>query len=188
MSINPAHGSSFNLSAHFSLLWNLVQQLSQGLFVKAAGTRAGGKQRITLNSADKTYAELRDLSFAAVGPQLRQRAMAIQSDYKTSKVLSTCQARMSPCVLGPDAILDAAQSMLQAAKGCSAWGCPCPYNQARPHGEVLCEAPGFHRPLIVIRLNVALPHLLEEILEGTRNVSPSQGNHGEDWRRQPRGA
>ena len=47
---------------------------------------AGGKQRITLNSADRIYAELRDLSFAAVGPQLRQRAMAIQSDYKTSKV------------------------------------------------------------------------------------------------------
>jgi hypothetical protein len=47
---------------------------------------AGGKQRITLNSADRIYAELRDLSFAAVGPQLRQRAMAIQSDYKSSKV------------------------------------------------------------------------------------------------------
>lgn len=50
---------------------------------------AGGKQRITLNSADRIYAELRDLSFAAVGPQLRQRAMAIQSDYKTSKVTQT---------------------------------------------------------------------------------------------------
>lgn len=46
---------------------------------------AGGKQRITLNSADRVFSELRDLSFAAVGPQLRQRAMAIQSDYKTSK-------------------------------------------------------------------------------------------------------
>ena len=48
--------------------------------------RAGGKQRITLNSADRIYAELRDRSFAAVGPELRKRAMAIQSDYKTSKV------------------------------------------------------------------------------------------------------
>ena len=46
----------------------------------------GGKQRITLNSADRIYAELRDRSFAAVGPELRRRAMAIQSDYKTSKV------------------------------------------------------------------------------------------------------
>ncbi len=62
---------------------------------------AGSKQRITLNSADKMYAELRDLSFAAVGPQLRQRAMAIQSDYKTSKVLPQCYAGMVPCVPVP---------------------------------------------------------------------------------------
>ena len=47
---------------------------------------AGSKQRITLNSADRIFAELRDRSFAAVGPELRKRAMAIQSDYKTSKV------------------------------------------------------------------------------------------------------
>ena len=57
---------------------------------------AGGKQRITLNSADRIYAELRDRSFAAVGPELRKRAMAIQSDYKTSKV-ATCQHSWSPC-------------------------------------------------------------------------------------------
>ena len=48
---------------------------------------AGSKQRISLNSADRIYAELRDRSFAAVGPELRKRAMAIQSDYKTSKVV-----------------------------------------------------------------------------------------------------
>lgn len=46
----------------------------------------GGRQRIALNSADKVFRDLRDLSFAAVGPQLGQRAKSIQSDYKTSKV------------------------------------------------------------------------------------------------------
>ena len=66
---------------------------------------AGSKQRITLNSADKIYAELRDLSFAAVGPQLRQRAMAIQSDYKTSKVLPLCKFRCHHVPLGQTRVL-----------------------------------------------------------------------------------
>lgn len=38
-----------------------------------------------LNSADKVFRELRDLSFAAVGPRLGERAKAIQADYKDSK-------------------------------------------------------------------------------------------------------
>ncbi|KAK9844079.1 hypothetical protein WJX81_004070 [Elliptochloris bilobata] len=46
---------------------------------------AGGKQRIVLNSADRVFRELRDLSFAAVGPCLGERAKAIQADYKDSK-------------------------------------------------------------------------------------------------------
>ena len=46
---------------------------------------AGAKQRIVLNSADKVFRELRDLSFAAVGPRLGERAKAIQADYKDSK-------------------------------------------------------------------------------------------------------
>lgn len=39
-----------------------------------------------LNSADRVFRELRDLSFAAVGPRLGERAKAIQADYKDSKV------------------------------------------------------------------------------------------------------
>ena len=49
----------------------------------------GGKQRVALNSADPVYAELRDLSFAAVGPVLGERAKAIQADYHGSKVCAT---------------------------------------------------------------------------------------------------
>ena len=67
----------------------VIQSVPQNdlIAIPLLGNPAGGRQRITLNSADKIYAELRDLSFAAVGPQLRQRAMAIQSDYNTSKVM-----------------------------------------------------------------------------------------------------
>ena len=35
-----------------------------------------------LNSADKLFAELRDSSFAAVGPRLGEKAKAIQSNYQ----------------------------------------------------------------------------------------------------------
>ena len=68
---------------------DIIQRVPQNdiIAIPLLGDPAGGKQRITLNSSDKIYAELRDLSFAAVGPQLRQRAMAIQSDYNTSKVI-----------------------------------------------------------------------------------------------------
>ena len=47
-----------------------------------------------LNSADRVFRELRDLSFAAVGPRLGERAKAIQADYKDSKVreLHRCHA------------------------------------------------------------------------------------------------
>lgn len=47
---------------------------------------AGQKQqKFALNSADKVYLELRDLSFAAVGPKLSERAKSLQTDYKGSK-------------------------------------------------------------------------------------------------------
>jgi hypothetical protein len=67
----------------------------------------GGRQRVALNSADKVFRDLRDLSFAAVGPQLGQRAKSIQSDYKTSKVapvhtfLQTRQTAFSTMPLWP---------------------------------------------------------------------------------------
>lgn len=35
-----------------------------------------------LNSADKLFAELRDSSFAAVGPRLGEKAKAIQTNYQ----------------------------------------------------------------------------------------------------------
>ena len=43
-----------------------------------------------LNSADRVFRELRDLSFAAVGPRLGERAKAIQADYKDSKARFAC--------------------------------------------------------------------------------------------------
>lgn len=43
------------------------------------------QQKFALNSADKVYLELRDLSFAAVGPKLSERAKSLQTDYKGSK-------------------------------------------------------------------------------------------------------
>ena len=46
---------------------------------------AGKQQKFALNSADKVYQELRDLSFAAVGPKLGARAKSLQTDYKGSK-------------------------------------------------------------------------------------------------------
>eukprot|EP00884_Botryococcus_braunii_P006843 jgi/Botrbrau1/1615/Bobra.0185s0030.1 len=46
---------------------------------------AGSKQRLTMNSSDRTWKELRDLSFAAVAPVLSQRAKSIQSEYHDSK-------------------------------------------------------------------------------------------------------
>ena len=49
-------------------------------------TCTGNKQqKFALNSADKVYLELRDLSFAAVGPKLSERAKSLQTDYKGSK-------------------------------------------------------------------------------------------------------
>lgn len=60
---------------------------SKGLGVGGWGGRAGTKQRVTLNSADRSWRELRDLSFAAVAPVLSQRAKSIQSEYQDSKVL-----------------------------------------------------------------------------------------------------
>ena len=48
----------------------------------AAGQK---QQKFALNSADKVYLELRDLSFAAVGPKLSERAKSLQTDYKGSK-------------------------------------------------------------------------------------------------------
>lgn len=39
-----------------------------------------------LNSSDRLFAELRDASFAAVGPRLGEKAKLIQSSYQGSKV------------------------------------------------------------------------------------------------------
>ncbi|KAK9830347.1 hypothetical protein WJX72_011177 [[Myrmecia] bisecta] len=47
--------------------------------------QGGSKTRIVLNSADRVFRDLRDLSFAAVGPQLGARAKMLQSDYKDTK-------------------------------------------------------------------------------------------------------
>lgn len=55
---------------------------------------------MSLNSADRTFAELRDMSFAAVGPRLGARAKALQSDYNDSKVLREQQLHMMACMLG----------------------------------------------------------------------------------------
>lgn len=44
------------------------------------------KQRTMLNSSDRLFAELRDASFAAVGPRLGEKAKLIQSSYQGSKV------------------------------------------------------------------------------------------------------
>lgn len=49
------------------------------------GGEGGKHQKFALNSADKVYLELRDLSFAAVGPKLSERAKTLQTDYKGSK-------------------------------------------------------------------------------------------------------
>ncbi|KAL3150677.1 hypothetical protein ABBQ32_000472 [Trebouxia sp. C0010 RCD-2024] len=49
------------------------------------GAEGQKQQKFALNSADKVYQELRDLSFAAVGPKLSERAKSLQTDYKGSK-------------------------------------------------------------------------------------------------------
>ena len=49
-------------------------------------TRAGaGRQKIALNSSDRVWQQLRDASFAAVGPWLAAKAKAIQSDYQVGR-------------------------------------------------------------------------------------------------------
>lgn len=45
-----------------------------------------------LNSSDRLFAELRDASFAAVGPRLGEKAKLIQSSYQGSKVCSSPEA------------------------------------------------------------------------------------------------
>jgi len=51
---------------------------------------AGSKQKMVLNSSDKLFAELRDASFAAVGPRLGEKAKVIQTNYQGSKVGAVC--------------------------------------------------------------------------------------------------
>lgn len=41
---------------------------------------------MVLNSSDRLFAELRDASFAAVGPRLGEKAKLIQTNYQGSKV------------------------------------------------------------------------------------------------------
>ncbi len=52
-------------------------------------THAGSptnKQKMVLNSSDRLFAELRDASFAEVGPRLGEKAKVIQTTYQGSKV------------------------------------------------------------------------------------------------------
>lgn len=42
-----------------------------------------------LNSADKLFAELRDSSFAAVGPSLGEKAKAIQTNYQAGSLMQS---------------------------------------------------------------------------------------------------
>jgi hypothetical protein len=45
----------------------------------------GTRQKAVLNSSDRLYSELRDQSFAAVGPRLGEKAKAIQTNYQARR-------------------------------------------------------------------------------------------------------
>ncbi len=46
---------------------------------------AGQRQKFALNSSDQVFHELRDLSFAAVGPELGKRTKGLRTDYQGTK-------------------------------------------------------------------------------------------------------
>lgn len=54
-----------------------------------------------LNSADKLFAELRDSSFAAVGPSLGEKAKAIQTNYQAGALMCHIQGSISGTVHQP---------------------------------------------------------------------------------------
>lgn len=68
--------------------------------------RAGQRQKFALNSSDQVFHELRDLSFAAVGPELGKRTKGLRTDYQGSKGSDKRYAEMQPsrlCVQPIDA-------------------------------------------------------------------------------------
>lgn len=71
--------------------------------------RAGSKQKMVLNSSDKLFADLRDASFAAVGPRLGEKAKVIQTNYQGSKVGAVCT------MLQPRACLVSCSACIQFA-------------------------------------------------------------------------
>ncbi len=52
------------------------------------------RQKAVLNSSDRLYEELRDQSFAAVGPRLGEKAKAIQVNYQVRWARRTCQRHL----------------------------------------------------------------------------------------------
>lgn len=87
-----------------------------------AGARAGNKQRVTLNSADRTWRELRDLSFAAVAPVLSERAKSIQSEYQDSKVFPPVPlSRLLEPPLLPTLLHTRATCFPPSARSCAAF-------------------------------------------------------------------
>ena len=62
----------------------LVSQLRASPFRLGALT-LGTRQKAVLNSSDRLYEELRDQSFAAVGPRLGEKAKAIQVNYQVRR-------------------------------------------------------------------------------------------------------
>ena len=50
-----------------------------------ASCPAGQRQKFALNSSDQVFHELRDLSFAAVGPELGKRTKGLRTDYQGTK-------------------------------------------------------------------------------------------------------
>lgn len=50
-----------------------------------ASCSAGQRQKFALNSSDQVFHELRDLSFAAVGPELGKRTKGLRTDYQGTK-------------------------------------------------------------------------------------------------------
>jgi len=58
------------------------------------GPSPGTRQKAVLNSSDRLYEELRDQSFAAVGPRLGEKAKAIQVNYQVRWARRTCQRHL----------------------------------------------------------------------------------------------
>ena len=48
----------------------------------SAGTAAGNKRKLSLNSADILFSEIRDLNFSVLGPHLHMRASQVRETYE----------------------------------------------------------------------------------------------------------